>query len=177
MTTVPPNAETFTAASFNAAMSALPTAVSIIATHENGTPVGMIMGTLTMVSADPPLIGILPMRSSGTWRRIARTGRFVASILAADQREVVSRLAGRADTRFTRIEWQESPGGGPAVAGCVACLDAVIEAEHEAGDHLIVVAAVTELRIDDAPSAPLVFFRQAFHRTVPVADLPTIGWH
>ncbi|WEG08474.1 flavin reductase family protein [Microbacterium horticulturae] len=162
---------------FKAAMSALATAVTVVASRESGSPVAMVMGTLTMVSEDPPLVAVLPKRSSSTWRRVAATGRFTASVLAADQREIVAGLAGRSDARFSRIDWDETEAGGAAVAGCVSALDAEIQAEHVAGDHLIVVARVVGLRVDEVPSAPLLFFRRAFHRTIPVPDLPTSRWH
>ncbi|MFT4210935.1 MAG: flavin reductase family protein [Microbacterium sp.] len=162
---------------FRAAMGLLPTAVSVVSAEEDGHPVAMVVGTLTSVSLDPPLIAVLPMRSSRSWARIARTGGFVASVLSGHQRAVVERLSGRSDARFQSVDWERSLCDGPAVAGSLAQIDARIEAEHEAGDHDIVVARVVAVRHRETATPPLVFFRRGYHRTLPVEDSIPHGWY
>ena len=41
---------------------------------ERGRPVGMIVGTFTSVSLDPPLVAFLPDRRSRTWPLIQEPG-------------------------------------------------------------------------------------------------------
>lgn len=162
---------------FRAVMSVLPTAVSVVSAEENGRPIGMVMGTLTSVSLDPPLIAVLPMRSSSTWARIAATGRFVASILSGHQHDVVTWLSGRSDQRFDRVPWMRTAAGGPAIAGSLTQLDTEIEDTYGAGDHLIVVSRVVDAAMHDQAAPPLVFFRRGFHRTLPVQENTLHGWH
>jgi len=48
---------------FKAAMRALPAGIAAITTAFNSDVAGMIVSSLTSVSADPPMIGFLPMKT------------------------------------------------------------------------------------------------------------------
>nr|WP_309139910.1 flavin reductase family protein [Nocardia cyriacigeorgica] len=48
-----------------------------------------------------------------------------------------------------------------AITGALAHIEASLEFEHEAGDHTIALARVTELAADEG-GRPLLFFKGAF---------------
>ncbi|MBS1677648.1 MAG: flavin reductase family protein [Actinobacteria bacterium] len=51
---------------------------------------------------------------------------------------------------------------GPAIEDAVAWIDCEIEVEHEAGDHLIVLARAVALEASRETVEPLVFFRGTY---------------
>ena len=130
-----------------------------------GGPVGLSVNSFTSVSIDPPLVAFCVGRTSTTWPRIRATGRFTVNILSADQEEVSRRFASIASgtDRFEGIGWHPSPTGSPVVEGALAWIDATVEAEHDAGDHVLVIGRVTGLEVA-REGAPLVFYRGGYGR-------------
>ena len=126
-----------------------------------GEPTGLIVNSLTSVSLEPPLVSFSPARSSLTWQRMRRAGRFGVSVLGRQHEGFAVRATPAGADRFADVDWQPGPGGAPLLTDALATLECEIVAEHPAGDHWIVVGRVDEVRI--SPSAdPLVFFDGAF---------------
>lgn len=138
-----------------AALHRLPTGVVLVAGVASGEPVGMVVGTFTSVSVEPPLVGYLPARASRSHRLLDAADTFCASILAADQAEVSHRFSNRGGPGFSGLRWLPGPGGAPIIPGCVAWVAFVRHAVVEAGDHLLVLGAVTASGIG-RPAPPLV---------------------
>ena len=65
-------------------------------------PTGLIVNSLTSVSLEPPLIAFCPARSSLTWQRMRRTGRFGVNVLARRARSQFARRAALARRRPLR---------------------------------------------------------------------------
>jgi len=128
---------------------------------ETGRPAGLAANSFTSVSLEPALVSFCVAHTSTTWPRLRRAGRFCVNILAESQLEVCLRLAAKGGDKFAGLEWTESPGGGPVIDGALAWLECSVEAEHTAGDHVIVVARVHHLdRHQDGE--PLVFYRGSY---------------
>jgi len=145
-------------ARFRWALGHLPTGVTVItSTGPLGQPVGMACNSFTSVSLDPPLVLFCPAKSSSTWPLIRDRGMFCVNILGSGH-EWMSRQfsAPRAD-RFSGVRWSGSDSG-PELGDAAARISCAVTAEHDAGDHIIVVARVVGLAV--APgAAPLVFHR------------------
>jgi len=136
----------------------LPTGVTVITAYgADGEPTGMAANSVTSLSLDPPLILFCPARSSTTWPRIRAAGAFCVNVMAGHHEETTRRFALKDAERFAGVEYEERPTG-PALTDAVAWIECRLEAEHEGGDHTIVVGRVVDL--EGAPDAePLVFFR------------------
>ena len=81
-----------------------------------------------------------------------------------EHQEHVSRLfATKGADRFGPIEWRVGVGGSPVLDDVHAYLDCRIEAEHDAGDHVIVVGRVHDLGLT-ADASPLLFHRGGYGR-------------
>lgn len=136
--------------------------VAITACEADGTPQGMIVGSFTSVSLDPPLVAFLPDKSSSTFPRIREAGRFCVNVLASDQQDVCRSFAVRGSTeRFEHVGWRPSQLGSPVLDDVVAWIDCEIDTIHEAGDHFIVVGAVRDLEVV-RPTVPLLFFQGGY---------------
>lgn len=146
-------------AEFRTVLGAYPTGVcAITATGTDGAPVGMVIGSFTSVSLDPPLVGFLPGKNSGTWPQIEAAGHFCVNVLASDQMDVCRQIAGKGPDKFAGIEIALTEHGHPVIAGCIARIDCQVQSVIDAGDHWFVlgrVLALESMRDDD----PMLFYR------------------
>jgi flavin reductase (DIM6/NTAB) family NADH-FMN oxidoreductase RutF/DNA-binding IclR family transcriptional regulator len=148
---------------FRNVLGQYPTGVTLItATPPDGEPVGMVVGTFTSVSLDPPLVGFLPDRSSSSWPRIEAAGSFTANVLTSSQEDVVRAFTQKQDDRFTRSEWLPTASGGLRLQGAAAWVDCIIEEVRPAGDHYVVLGAVQDLGDGDSADLPLLFLRGGY---------------
>ena len=70
-------------------MGHYPTGVTVVTGFaEGGEPVGMVVGTFTSVSLDPPLVAFLPTVASQTFARLRTAEAFCINVLAHDQVEL-----------------------------------------------------------------------------------------
>ncbi|HET7048007.1 MAG TPA: flavin reductase family protein [Solirubrobacteraceae bacterium] len=146
---------------FREAMGTFATGVAFVTAAPDGKPAGLIVNSLTSVSLEPPLVAFCPARSSLTWQRMRRTGRFGVNVLARQHEDFARRATPAGADRFAGIDWEPGREGVPLLAGALAALECEIVAEHAAGDHWIVVGRVEGLRRRTV-GQPLVFFDGAF---------------
>lgn len=148
---------------FRSVLGAYPTGVCVVtAVDADGTRHGLVVGSFTSISLDPPLVGFFPDKRSGTWPRIESVGRFCVNVLGADQLDLCRRFAARADDKFAELAHGHSPGGQPLLDNAIAWIDCTIERVVEIGDHWLVVGAVEALGRREE-GTPLMFFRGQYH--------------
>ncbi|MDO0932251.1 flavin reductase family protein [Streptomyces sp. DG2A-72] len=148
-------------AEYRRVLGHLPTGVTVLTAFlPDGTPTGMAANSVTSVSLKPPMILVCPAKSSTTWLSIRDAGRFCVNFLASHHAELCARFAQRGTERFAGVDWH--PGAaGPALDDAIGWLQCEILAEHEAGDHTVVIAGVTDIEASPQGS-PLVFFKGKF---------------
>ena len=154
---------------FREVLDHFPTGVVLITgIADDGVPVGMVVGSFTSVSLDPPLVGFLPAASSRTFQKLRTASSFCVNVLAGDQDDVCRRFASQTADKFEGVPWHPAPSGAPVLDGVVAFIDCTFESINDAGDHHIVVGAVQELRVC-SPVAPLLFFQGGYGRFAPLS--------
>lgn len=143
---------------FRQVLGSYPTGVCVItAFDEHDQPAGMVVGTFTSVSLDPPLVGFLPDKSSSTWPKIEQAGRFCVNVLGSDQQQLCRQVAGKGD-KFAGIDLTVSDHGLPVLPDAICCIECTIRSVTEAGDHWFVLGDV--LRMETArDSDPMLFHR------------------
>ena len=158
--------------SFREALGHYASGITVIASHVDGEPIGFTCQSFYSVSMDPPLVSFSVMRSSGSYPKIRQAGRFVVNILSEAQVQVSNQLARRGTEKWHGVDWQESPLGNPIIADSLHWLDCEIYAEHEAGDHLIVIGEVKALSSQEtAATQPLLYFKGQY-RNIAEHNLP-----
>ena len=144
---------------FRAVLGAYPTGVcAITATGADGAPLGMVIGSFTSVSLDPPLVGFLPGKNSATWPQIEAAGHFCVNVLASDQMDACRQIAGKGPDKFAGLDVALSEHGHPVIANSIARIDCQVHGVIDAGDHWFVLGKVLALestRDDD----PMLFYR------------------
>ncbi|MDI1297252.1 MAG: flavin reductase family protein [bacterium] len=152
-------ATSFDNATFRRVLGHYPTGVCVVtAVEADGAPTGMVVGSFTSVSLDPPLVAFFPAKSSGSWPRIASVGKFCVNVLASDQQSLCRQFAASGIDKFAGVSHRVSANGSPILDDVVAWIDCTLDAVHEAGDHYIVLGRVVALEVE-RPDRPLLFFQ------------------
>ncbi|MFG1923359.1 flavin reductase family protein [Cryptosporangium sp. NPDC048952] len=145
---------------FRDVLGNLPTGVVIVTARDpDDEPVGMVLGSFGSVSLDPPMVLFTADRGSTSFPKIQAAGRFVVNVLASDQSALCHAMATKVPDRFETA--RRGSSGAPVFDGIVAWIGCELADVIEAGDHLLVLGAVTDLqKVSD--KHPLVFFRGGY---------------
>jgi 3-hydroxy-9,10-secoandrosta-1,3,5(10)-triene-9,17-dione monooxygenase reductase component len=143
------------------ALGRFATGIAFVTAASQGETAGLIVNSLTSVSLEPPLVSFCPSRSSLTWSRMRRPGRFGVNILGRQHEPFARRAIPAGSDRFAGLDWELGSSGVPLLRDALASLECAIVAEHPTGDHSIVVGRVHSLRISPINEA-LVFFASEF---------------
>ncbi len=137
------------------------TGVTVVAGVDAGEPVGFACQAFAAVSLSPPLVLFCPSVSSTTWPRLARTGQLCVNVLSDDQADLARRFGVSSADKFAGVRWTPAPNGSPVLSGVLTWAACTVESVHEAGDHYVVVAAITAVG-DCKTGQPLLFYRSRF---------------
>ncbi len=159
---------TFDSSEFRRVLGHYPTGVCAITATAGESPIGMIVGSFTSASLDPPLVAFFPDKRSTSWPKIEATGRFCVNVLAAHQNDVCRAIASKAENKFDQIAHRASESGAPIIDGAIAWIDCDLHAVHEAGDHYVVLGLVRSLGAEHT-HRPLLFFQGGYGEFAPFA--------
>jgi len=157
-------AQPFDSRELRQVLGAFVTGVTVItAMDKNGKPHGLTANSFTSVSLEPQLVLFCAAKSSTTWPRIQAARKWAANILSEESEEVCRLFAQKGADRFAHIAYSTGRTGAPVLEAAIAFVDCETIAEHDAGDHVIVVGRVLELGY--APDGkPLLFYRGGYGR-------------
>ena len=147
---------------FRAVLGHFATGITIITAMDGDEPVGLAANSFTSVSLDPPLVLFCAAKTSSTWPRIQRAGHFTVNVLDEHQEDLCRLFATPGADRFSQISWRVG-SQGPILDDVHAFLDCVVDSEHDAGDHVIVIGRVRELGLT-ADAGPLLFYQGRYGR-------------
>lgn len=150
--------------SFRQVLGHYPTGVCVVTARDSsGYMAGMTVGSFSSVSLTPPLVGFFPDKSSTTWPRIEKAGRFCVNVLAHDQEHLCRKFAVAAEDKFDQVGHKLSSGGQPVFDDVVAWIDCTLYSVQEAGDHMFVLGQVQALDLI-RQTHPLIFLRGGYGR-------------
>lgn len=142
-------------------MGHYPTGVVVVTGVVEDEPVGMVVGTFSSVSLDPPLVSFMPMTTSNSYAKLREAQRLCISVLAADQLQDCRTLASKDPHKFDKVDWTPSKDGVPMIDNAVAYIHGSLSKEMEAGDHYISLVAYDDVSVN-RPVAPLLFFQGGY---------------
>ncbi|WGL53972.1 flavin reductase family protein [Nocardioides sp. BP30] len=147
--------------------SYFPSGVVVLAADVEGEVEGMVASSFTVgVSLDPPLVLCAIQRTSSTWPRLRAATTLGVSVLAEDHGGIGQQVASRERSeRFAGVPLRSTGGTARFIAGAPVWFECTVHAEHEAGDHLVVLLEVGALGADPNLK-PLVFHASTFRRLV-----------
>jgi flavin reductase (DIM6/NTAB) family NADH-FMN oxidoreductase RutF len=158
------SAPTFDSARLKQVMGHFATGVTIVTAMDDGEPVGFTAQSFQSLSLDPPLVLFSPQKTSSSWPRIKAASTFCVNVLAEDQEALCRSFAASGSEKYRGVGWRPGPAtGAPVLQGVLGWIEARIEAEHDGGDHLIVVGRILDLHLEKE-GRPLLFYRGGFGR-------------
>ncbi|CRK53782.1 Oxidoreductase [Rhodococcus sp. RD6.2] len=149
------------AATLRQVMGHFCTGVAVITAHDGERPLGFTCQSVVSLSLEPPFVSFCPTKTSTSWPLLREARHLCINVLAHDQKAIASGFARSGADKFAGVSWSPAPNGAPALDGTLARIDATLEVEHDAGDHTIVIARITDLTAD-IERQPLLFFKGGF---------------
>ncbi len=154
-----------------AALDSWVAGVTLLTVADGRDDVGVTVSAFCPVSADPPLVAVSLQARSYPAEVFGRdrepVSRFAVTMLGAGQRVLAGRFAaaGRPGARLMVGDvphFRGSVSGALIVEGGLAALECATEQVLVAGDHLLVLAQVTNVPYVTDEVEPLIRFRRAY---------------
>ncbi|KAB7647960.1 flavin reductase family protein [Polymorphobacter fuscus] len=131
----------------------------------DGTRTGLTANSFTSVSLDPPLLLFCPANGASALPLLRETGRFAINILDLDGQPIADRFTRRGIDRFAEADWIDWDGL-PVLAAAKAAFACHIHADHDGGDHRIIVGRITRYGL--APERESLLYLHGRYRRVHV---------
>ena len=150
---------------FRGVMQQVATAVALVTASKGGQPYGMVVGSFTSVSAEPPLISLNVRCASAMHEILTRQARFAVHLLGQDQAALARRFATPYHAGwepFKGVAYDMNEDGLPLIEKTPSILFCTLNAVHRVGDHSIVVGTVTDTVVCANP-APLLYYAHSYH--------------
>lgn len=141
------------------------TGVTVITTATQTGPIGITVNSFSSVSLEPALISWCPAKCSDRLSAFQENEHFAVHILRSDQSDLAQAFAEQGAPFGSA--WRDSDAGVPILDDCLCLLECRRVAQHDAGDHLIMVGEVTRAHIHEG--TPLVFGHGGFGRIEPLS--------
>lgn len=146
---------------FRETLGNFPTGVVAVTAMVDGAPAGMVVGSFTSVSLDPPLVAYLPTKGSSSYARIRQADSFCINVLSVAHEDLSRAFAAKGTDKFAHVDWSLSAHGSPRLDGAVAWIECTVENTVDGGDHDIVLGRVRALE-QGAHGSPLLFFQGGY---------------
>ena len=156
-------------AQFRKVLGSYPTGVCVVtALGPNERPIGMVVGSFTSVSLDPPLVGFFPDRKSTSWPQIEEAGHFCVNVMGSDQQDICRAVGAKGEEKFVGVDYMVSEHKLPIIANAIAAIECRLYSVTEAGDHWFVMGEV--LRLESTREVdPMLFHRGRYGGFAEVA--------
>ncbi len=138
------------------------TGVTVVTAMTDGRPSAMTANSVTSVSLEPPLVLFCADLESDTLRSVRASGAFAINILDEREERISRVFATRGPKSFQGVGFRSEATGSPVLDDALAWVDCRVFAEHEAGDHSLVLGAI-ERADARAEGKPLIFYRGGYH--------------
>ena len=141
---------------FRAAMSGLPTGVTIVTANGGDGPAGATANAVSSLSIEPMMMLACLDRGSRTLLAVQAADSFGISVLHAGQEPIARAFATKAPVaeKWTGVAWSERDGL-PAIDDALIWIACDLRDVISAGDHVIVTGEVRAL--EARKGDPLVF--------------------
>jgi flavin reductase (DIM6/NTAB) family NADH-FMN oxidoreductase RutF len=138
---------------FRDVMGQFATGITIVSTDHKDEIQAMTVNAFMSVSLEPKLIAVSIDENASMYPILQEEKKFGVSILAKAQKELAMIFAKQKekdrDIPFIRLD------GAPVLDHSIAVLSCKVDGSVKAGDHMIFIAEVTELKLNKAD--PVIF--------------------
>ncbi len=161
------SASPFTAREFRDALGLFPTGVAVVtALSGAGEKLGVTVSSFSSVSLDPPLVSFGLAKSAHSFDDWVAAPHFAINVLTEEQEHLSTKFARALSDKWSGLSPRRGTAAEvPLLDEALAWFECAKFAQHDAGDHLIVLGRILSFaRTPHEGRRPLVFFRSAYHR-------------
>ncbi len=148
------------------AMRAWTTGVVIVTAIHDGKQYGMTVNSFTSISLEPPLILVTLRKLTHTHDLVVKSGMFAVTILAAGQKELSERFAGKLPSvmdRFDGVQTERLFSDIPVFKDGMAYLHCRVTNSMPVGENTLFVAEVVAAH-GEGEGDPLVYHNREYWR-------------
>ena len=143
---------------FKAAMSTLPTGVTVVTCSHNNKIFGFTANSFTSVSLSPPLVSFCIDQAASSVSSFAASDYFAVNILADNQVDFSVHFAKFNADKFVDIPYTMGKySHSPLITNAISYIECKKFVQHQVGDHILVVGEVINTEINN-DSRPLVYY-------------------
>ena len=150
------------------AMRAWTTGVAIVTSMYGDQQYGMTVNSFTSISLEPPLISVALRQLTHTHELVVKSGMFSITILAAAQKELSDRFAGKLPNitnRFDGVQTETISLDSPVFKDGMAYFDCRVVNSIPVGENTLFVAEVLDAR-GQGEGEPLVYHNREYWKLV-----------
>lgn len=148
-------------ASFRETLAHFASGVTVVTAGGVAGPVGFTATGFTSLSLAPPLILVCVAKDASAYDGVVGAERFGISVLGEGQRWIAEQFARSGIDRFRDVPLVTDPATTvPLIEGAVARLECQYHAQHDAGDHTILIGRVAYA--STGKGQPLLHFCRRF---------------
>jgi flavin reductase (DIM6/NTAB) family NADH-FMN oxidoreductase RutF len=138
---------------FRDVMGQFATGITIVSANHDNDIKAMTVNAFMSVSLEPKLIAISIDESASMYHILQKEKKFGISILSEEQKDhaMIYAKQKEKDREISFIQLD----GAPVIDHSIAVLSCKVEGTVKAGDHMIFIAEVTDLKLDKAD--PVIF--------------------
>lgn len=161
------------ATGYKEAMAQLASAVSVAACWDGALPAGLLVSSLTPLSAEPPRVLFCVQKSVRSHDAFLRASVCSLHVLAEPDLEEARRFseAGRQVERFDPMRWSLDRDSPPRYRLALIGLVGRIRSRIDAGTHSVFVVNLTETDVREG--APLVYVQRRYAGVRPLGSSPS----
>ena len=161
-------APSFSPREFRASLAMFATGVTVVtARTPAGELVGFTVNSFNSVSLNPPLVLWSLSQAASAMAALSTGSHYAINILAADQKALAERFAGKREERWADVSFTEGSSGAPLLDGAAATFECFNRSRYEEGDHVIFVGEVERCQHREG-AAPLLFHGGKFYTEHPL---------
>lgn len=139
---------------FRKAMGKFATGITVVTAKYEGDIQGMTVNAFMSVSLNPKLIAVSIGDQAEMYKTLQKVNKFGVSVLKEDQKDL-SMIFARQKEKDRSIEYIDQDDV-PLLKGSLVTLSCTTQNIVEAGDHIILIAKVTDLTVDEGD--PILYF-------------------
>lgn len=151
---------------FRDAMGKFATGITIVSMNDEGKNIGMTVNAFMSISLNPKLIAVSIDENASMYDKLCNTEKFGVSILKENQQDF-SMIYARQKEKDREIEFIDLDGV-PVLKEALATLSCKVTNKVKAGDHVIIIAEVTDLTVDEG--LPLLYFGGKYRKVLPETE-------
>jgi flavin reductase (DIM6/NTAB) family NADH-FMN oxidoreductase RutF len=129
----------------------------ITAVSEDGEPLALTANSFSSVSLDPPLVLWSLQNNSDVFAHFASPRHYAINVLAREQQALSSHYAKKGQHVIEDAHFSPGKFGTPIIRDALVSFECEHHANHEGGDHVIIVGRVVDMAAREGGD-PLLFY-------------------